>query len=407
VIPWLSVIGIGEDGLSGLTPAARALLESAEVLIGAERHLAMIPVETDRARCPERHAWPSPMTTLLARIPEQRGRRVCVLATGDPLHFGVGAALSRLVDPAEMTVLPGRSAFQLAAARLVWPLENCALLTVHGRALESLNLHIAPGLRLIILTQDAATPAAIAQLLTERGFGRSRITVFDHMDGPRERRGDGLAQDWRMAATDFNTVAVECVAGPEALWHPRTGLPDDAFQHDGKLTNAKSAPWLWPSSRRVRAPCSGDIGAGCGSIGVEWLRAEAHTRAIALEPSAERRALAARNAAALGVPNLDLRDARAPEALADLAAPDAVFVGGGICEATIQASMQALAPGGRLVAHAVTLESEAVLLAAYASHAGELVRLSVARAEPVGPFSGWRPAMPVTQWAWRKPGHTE
>jgi precorrin-6Y C5,15-methyltransferase (decarboxylating) len=364
VTPWLSVIGIGEDGIAGLTPAARTLLETAEVLIGGERHLAMVPVPSDRAACQERHAWPSPMTSMLARIPDQRGRRVCVLATGDPLHFGVGTALSRLVDPAEMTVLPGRSAFQLAAARLHWPLESCALLTVHGRPLEALIPHIAPGARLIVLTQDAATPAGIARLLTERGFGTTPMTVFDAMGGPRERRGDGRAEDWTAKATDFNTVAMECVAGPDALWHPRTGLPDDAFQHDGKMTKREVRTLALAKLAPHPAALLWDIGAGCGSIGIEWLRAEPGTRAIALEPSADRRALAARNASALGVPGLDLRDARAPEGLAGLPAPDAVFVGGGIATATIQASMQALKPGGRLVTHAVTLESEAVLLAA-------------------------------------------
>jgi len=398
---WLSVVGIGEDGLPGLSPAARTLVETAEVLIGGERHLAMVPNgDADRR---ERHAWPNPLAELVARIPEMRGRRVCVLATGDPMLFGIGATLARHLPAEEMTVVPAVSAFALAASRLAWPLDRTALVSLHGRPLATLARHIAPGARLLILSENAATPAAVAAWLTERGFGDSRMIALAHMGGPREARFEARARDWHAAVPDFHTLAVECIAGPDAVWHPRTGLPDDAFEHDGKLTKrevrglalAKLAPHpgalLW------------DVGAGCGSVGVEWLRAEPHTRAVALEPRPERRAMTARNAAALGVPDLDIRDGTAPEALAGLPAPDAVFLGGGIAEHTVAVCQAALKPGGRLVAHAVTLESEALLLSAYARHGGELVRLAVARAEPVGPYSGWRPSMPVTQWAWRKP----
>jgi precorrin-6Y C5,15-methyltransferase (decarboxylating) len=401
--PWLSIVGIGEEGTSGLSPAARTLLGTAEVLIGGERHMAMLPPVDGSCPGPERIAWPKPLLELVDRIAAMRGRRVCVLATGDPMFFGIGATLARQIAFEEMTIVPGISAYSLAAARLGWPLERAILMTLHGRPIETLARFVLPAARLIILAQDATTPAAVRDWLQKRGFGDSRMIALAHMGGPKESRTEALARDWNAAVPDFHTLAVECAAGPRAVWYPRTGLPDDAFVHDGKLTKrefrALALAKLMPHAGALLI----DVGSGCGSVGIEWMRAEENARAIALEPRAERRALAARNAAALGVPGLDIRDGSAPDGFDGLPPPDAVFIGGGISEPTIAASMHALSPGGRLVAHAVTLESEAVLLSAYARHGGELVRLSVARAEPVGRFSGWRPAMPVTQWAWRKP----
>ncbi|MYZ48010.1 precorrin-6y C5,15-methyltransferase (decarboxylating) subunit CbiE [Propylenella binzhouense] len=397
--PWLSVVGIGEDGLAGLSQAALRLVEDAEILIGGERHLAMVPPDGR-----ERIAWPSPLSVLVERIATLRGHRIAVLATGDPMHFGIGTTLARHVSAAEMTVIPGISAFSLAAARLGWPLDRTAMLTLHGRPIDSLALHVHPGARLLILAHDRTSPAAVAAWLTARGFGASRMAALAHMGGAREARMEGRADGWSEEVPDFHTLAVDCVAGPGAAWHPRSaGLPDDAFRHDGKITKrearalalAKLAPH--PGARLW------DVGAGCGSIAIEWMRAADRAEAIALEPRADRRALAALNAAHLGVPGLRIVDGAAPEALAGLDEPDAVFLGGGIARETIAAVCRALPSGGRLVAHAVTLESEAELLAARAGHGGDLVRLSVARAEAVGPFTGWRPAMPVTQWAWQKP----
>ncbi len=395
--PWLSVIGIGEDGLSGLSPAARTLIDTAEVLIGGERHLAMVPANRS-----ERLPWPTPLSALVERIPKMRGRRVCVLATGDPMQFGIGATLASHVPPEEMTVVPSPSAFALAAARLVWPLDRVTTLSVHGRPIELVTPHIAPAARLLILSNDARTPGAVAALLRDRGFGMSRMIALSHMGGPKECRSEALAENWSAEVADFHTLAIDCVASPDAVWHSRIGLPDDAYEHDGKLTKREFRALALAKLMPHPAALLLDVGAGCGSIGIEWMRAESNAQAIALEPLPERRAMAARNAAALGVPALDIRDARAPEGLAALPAPDAIFIGGGLSDATVTMAMERLRPGGRLVAHAVTLEREAVLLDAYAKHRGELVRLSAARAEPIGNFSGWRPMMPVTQWAWRK-----
>ncbi len=397
---WLSIIGIGEDGLEALSPAARALIAEAELIIGGERHLALLPGD-DR----ERLAWPSPLSLLVDRILDFRGRRVTVLATGDPMSFGIGSTLVKHVPAEEMIILPSQSAFSLAANRLAWPLDGCGQITLHGRPLDTLALHVHPRARLLILSHDAGTPAAVAEWLRERGFGDSRMTALSHMGGETEARHTGVAAGWSHDVADFNTLGVECLAGPDAVWHPRTaGLPDDAFEHDGKMTKREARALALAKLRPHAGSLLWDIGAGCGSIAVEWLRAAPGAKAIALEPQAQRRAMAARNAVALGVPQLEILDRSAPDGLAGLPQPDAIFVGGGIADETLSAAIRALPIGGRLVAHAVTLESEAILLAHHARLGGELIRLSVARAEPVGPWHGWRPAMPVTQWAFEKTG---
>jgi precorrin-6Y C5,15-methyltransferase (decarboxylating) len=401
--PWLAVVGIGEDGLAGLSPAARTLIETAAVLVGGERHLAMLPSGDSGTQ--ERLRWSAPCTPLAAtveRIVRMRGRRVAVLTTGDPMHFGAGATLARHVAPEEMTIVPSPSAFSLAAARLGWPLDRVTTLSVHGRPIARIAPHIQPGARLLILTSNGETPREVAAILTERGFGESRMVALAHMGGAKEARTEAPAHDWSETVPDLNTLAVECVAAPGAVWHPRVGLADDAFQHDGKLTKrevrASAIAKLMPHPGALLI----DIGAGCGSVAIEWMRAEPNARAIALEPRADRRAMAAANAAALGAPDLDIRDGTAPWALTDMPAADAVFVGGGVSEATIAAAGDRLKPGGRLVAHAVTLESEAVLLESFQHLGGDLTRLAVTHAEAIGGFHGWRPSMPVTQWAWVK-----
>jgi precorrin-6Y C5,15-methyltransferase (decarboxylating) len=403
VSAWLSIVGIGEDGLDAISPAARTLIDTAEVLVGSRRHLAMVPDGAERER--KRVCWTlpgSPFAATLKQVVGMRGRRVAVLATGDPMHFGVGATLADRVPVDEMTILPSPSAFSLAASRLAWPLDRVTMLSVHGRAAELVAPHVAPGARLLVLANDAKTPVTVAAELVRRGFGESRLVALSHMGGGKEARVEDSAGAWAHSVPDFHTLAVECVAGPDAVWYPRVGLPDDAFRHDGKLTKremrAAALAKLMPHPGALLV----DIGTGNGSLSIEWMRAEPNARAIAIDPDPDRRAVAAHNAAALGVPHLDIRDGRAPAVLENLPPPDAIFIGGGISEVTIEAAAGKLKPGGRVVAHAVTLESESELLGAHARHGGELTRISVAHAEPVGSFFGWRPSMPLTQWAWRK-----
>jgi precorrin-6B C5,15-methyltransferase / cobalt-precorrin-6B C5,C15-methyltransferase len=393
--PWLHIVGIGEDGLSGLSPATRAVVEAAEVIVGGERHHAL----ADGIGA-ERIAWPSPFDALIGTLRGLRGRRVVVLASGDPLWFSVGARIGRAIDPGEITYHPQVGAFQLAAARMGWSMADVETLTVHGRPVEQMIAFIQPDVRLLILTTGADTPGQIARFLDARGFGQSRMTVLAAMGGADEARFDGLAAGWDHVVPAFNTLAVECVAAPDAALLPRVpGLADELFQHDGTMTKQEVRAVTLARLMPMRGALLWDVGAGCGSVAVEWMRGARYARAIGIEPRADRRAMAAANALALGTPKLELIEGEAPGALVGLEAPDAIFIGGGLSEAVFEAAWGALKPLGRLVANAVTLESEAVLMRLHGAHGGQLVKLSVTRAEALGPYRGWSPLRPVTQWS--------
>ncbi len=397
--PWLHIVGIGEDGLDGLTPATRAVVEAAEVIVGGDRHHVLAG-----SVAAERVAWPSPFDALIETLAQYRGRRVVVLATGDPLWYSVGARIGRSINPAEITYHPQVGAFQLAAARMGWSMADLETLTVHGRPVEQMIAFIQPMQRLLILTTGEETPAQIAGFLAARGFGQSRMTVLAAMGGADEQRFDGIADSWAHNVPAFNTLAVECVAAPEAALMPRVpGLTDDLFQHDGTMTKQEVRAVTVGKLMPMRGALLWDVGCGCGSVAVEWMRAARYARAIGIEPKPERQVFAAANAVALGVPGLRIVDGVAPAALDGLEAPDAIFIGGGLSREAFAACWDALRPLGRLVANAVTLESEALLLALYKDHGGALVKLNVQRAEPIGAstagLTGWRPMMPVTQWA--------
>ena len=397
---WLSVVGIGADGLEGLRPGARAAIDRAEVLVGGARHLAMLPPD---AR--PRLAWRSPLTDTLPEILALRPRRVAVLASGDPLWYGVGRLLLRHVPASEVSVLPHISAFQEASSRLGWALEDVQTVTAHGRPIAALRRHFQTGRRLLVLTADGRAPAEIAGCLVASGFGASRTVVLEEMGGPAERRIDGTAESLGASRfADLNLMAVEVRGDPDQRQLPGIpGLPDDAFEHDGQLTKAE----VRAVTLAALAPGDGellwDVGAGSGSVAIEWLRAGRGMRAIAIERDPARAARITANADRLGVPELELRLGEAPAALADLAEPRAVFIGGGVAiPGLIEQCWQRLGRGGRLVVNAVTLAAEQALLAFHAAHGGRLIRLGVSRAEPVGGQLAWRPAMPVTQLAARK-----
>ena len=398
--PWLTVVGIGEDGYTGLGKAARHALLKADQVFGSERQLALLP-PCIRAT---HQLWPKPFS--LAPVLEQRGTLVCVLASGDPMFFGVGASLARELPSEELHILPAPSSCSLAAARLGWPLQTTPLVSLVGRPLAALQAQIHPGVRLLVLSNDGESPAAIAELLRERGFGPSRLSVFEHLGGARERRIDGLADGWSLQrAADLNLVAVDCIASHDARCLPLTpGLPDDAYRHDGQLTKRDVRAITLARLAPLPGELLWDVGAGCGSIGIEWLRAHPSCRAIAIEADEGRQAHIAHNRDALGVPNLQLVAGRAPEALDGLTAPDAIFIGGGVTvPGMLQTCWQALRPGGRLVANAVTLQSEAALIAFRGEHGGELTRIDVAQAKPLGGFDTWRAALPITLLQVSKP----
>ncbi|KTT11293.1 precorrin-6Y C5,15-methyltransferase [Pseudomonas oryzihabitans] len=393
MIPWLTVVGIGEDGYPGLGKQARRALLEAGVVIGGPRQLALLPPCIRASREP----WPQPFA--LAPVLDRRGTPVCVLASGDPMLFGVGASLARQLSADELQVLPAPSSYSLAAARLGWPLQEVALLSVVARPLAGVVRHLHPGARLLVLSNDGRSPAALAELLVEQGFGASQLQVLEHLGGPLERRIAGRAQDWSLAeAAALNLVAIEVLSESGAAGLPLTaGLPDSAYRHDGQLTKrdvravtlARLAPrpgeLLW------------DVGAGCGSIGIEWARSHTSCRVLAIEADAGRQAHILHNRDQLGAPALQLVAGQAPEALAGLATPDAIFIGGGLtAPGVLDACWDALKPGGRLVANAVTLQTEAALVAFRERHGGDLTRLQVAQAQPLGAFDTWRTALPIT-----------
>ena len=396
---WLSIVGIGEDGRAGLAPAAAAALDAARVVYGGRRHLDLAAPLDAEAR-----PWPSPIHEAYPEILARRGNPTCILATGDPFHYGIGAEIARLVPPAEIRAFPQPSAFSLACARLGWPLAECGLVTLHGRALARIIPHIQPGARLLVLSWDGTTPAALAAMLTERGFGTSTLTVLEAMGGPRERIRAAKAEAFDLPAIDpLNTVAITIDGAGRAL-PLAPGLDDGLFENDGQLTKAEIRALTLAALRPHPGLHLWDVGAGAGSIAIEWMLRHPSLRATAIEARPDRAERILRNAQAMGVPDLTVVTGAAPASLAGLTTPDAIFIGGGVsAPGILTTAIAALRPGGRCVANAVTLEGEAALLAAFANQGGSLRRFSVDRASPVGGLHGWRPAMPVTQWAWTKP----
>ena len=385
-----------------MSPVARGLVANAEIVFGGKRHLQLAGALIRGTARP----WPSPFERGIEEVLAARGRAVCVLASGDPFFYGVGAVLMRHVDPAETVTMPAASAFTLAAARLGWALPDTVRLSLHARALDLVRPHLQAGARLLALTSDGEEPSALARLLAESGFGGSKLCVLEALGGPRERLRATTAEGFDLGTVDtLNTVAIEVRAGPDARIIARAaGLPDTLFEHDGQITKREVRAVTLSSLGPRRGELLWDIGAGSGSVAIEWMLADPSMRAVALEARADRAARILRNAAALGVPGLQVVEGKVPAALAGLATPDAIFIGGGASDpALLDAAIAALRPGGRLVVNAVTLETEAALIARHGALGGDLIRIAITRADPVGGKTGWRPAMPVMQWSWVKP----
>jgi precorrin-6Y C5,15-methyltransferase (decarboxylating) len=396
--PWLALLGIGEDGIDGLTGPARALLQAATLVVGGARHLAL----ADGLISGERLPWPSPMRAAYPAILARAGQDVAVLASGDPYCYGVGSAFATLVPASEIICIPAPSAFSLACARLGWAMQDVTTLSFCGRPLQAAIPLLQPGARLLALSADAATPGALASLLTSRGFGGSVLHVLEALGGKRERArtcmaGSGVPGD----VGSLNTLAIEVVAGPDAVVLPlAAGLPDALFENDGQLTKQE----VRAVTLSALAPRAGetlwDIGAGSGSVAIEWCLRGRANRALAIEARPERAARAGRNALALGAAAMEVVVGEAPGALAGLQPPDAVFIGGGLQRpGVLEAAWDALRPGGRLVANAVALDTQAKLLELQARLGGTLTRLAVERLDQIGTMRALRPAMAVVQWA--------
>jgi precorrin-6Y C5,15-methyltransferase (decarboxylating) len=398
----VAVVGIGADGWQGLSGPARQALAAAAVIIGGPRHLAMLPPEIGADKQP----WPSPLLpNLRALVDAHAARGLAILASGDPMFFGIGGTLSRLSGTVALRVIPHLSSLSLACARLVWPVEDVEVLSLVGRPLAAVLPALQPSRRLLLLLAAAGDSHRVAELLSASGLGPSELSLLSDLGGDAECEHRGIAESWDYRGEHpLSVLAIEvrATAGRRVL--SRTpGLPDESFEHDGQLTKRE----LRALALSGLAPAPGellwDVGAGSGSVGIEWMRCHPDNRAIAIEPRADRRARIAANAEALGVPGLRIVDGKAPQDLAGLPRPDAVFLGGGVSVAgVLEACLGALADGGRLVANGVTLETESVLAQWYARLGGSLSRIAVQRASPVGAFTGWRPAMPVTQWTYLK-----
>ncbi|MEU6084335.1 precorrin-6y C5,15-methyltransferase (decarboxylating) subunit CbiE [Streptomyces sp. NPDC047108] len=405
--PAVTVVGIGADGWTGLPAPSQEALRSAETLIGSARQLGLLPEEC----AGERVAWPSPLRPAVpGLLAAHAGRRVCVLASGDPMFYGIGRALTEVLGADDLRVLPHPSSVAYACARLGWSLEDTETVTLVGRPVAGMTAALYDHRRLLVLSAGSATPGDVAVLLRDRGFGLSRMRVLERLGSEEERCVEGVADTWAEPPGDpLNVVAVDCRIAPDAVRLGAVpGLPDEAYEHDGQLTKRH----VRAATLGALAPAPGellwDVGGGSGSIAVEWMRTHRSCAAITVERDPVRAERIVRNARALGVPGLRVVTGAAPGALAELPPPDAVFIGGGLtAPGLLDACWDALPPCGRLVANTVTLESEALLAAWHRRHGGDLVKLSVAHAVPVGGFTGWRQAMPVTQWSVRKADASE
>ena len=379
---------------------ARGLISGADIVFGGKRHLQLAGGLVRGAARP----WPSPFDRAATEVIEQRGRSVCVLASGDPFLHGVGALLAKHVGADEMLVVPAPSAFSLAAARLGWALQDTVLLSLHGRPLDLIRPHLHPGSRILVLTPDGTGPRSLAVLIADSGFGQSRLTVLEALGGSRERIRTARAAEFSLADVDaLNVVAMEIEAASNARILARApGLADALFEHDGQITKREIRAVTLSSLSPRRNELLWDIGAGAGSVAIEWMLADPSLRAIAIEQRSDRAARIRRNAAAFGVPALEVIEGRAPDALAGLPQPHAIFIGGG-AGFSFDAATAALRLGGRLVVNAVTLQTEALLIARHAALGGELVRIALSRADRIGGETAWLPARPITQWLWTKP----
>ena len=396
--PWLTLIGIGENGRDGLSAQANRLIDQAPFVIGGERHLALLG-KTDS----ETMAWPQPFEQGIEKVLARRGQPTLVLASGDPFFYGVGATLAKLVPAEEIQTLPAPSAFSLTAAKLGWSLQDCTLISLHGRSFERIAPHLQPHAKLIALTWDGTTANKLASHLVANGMGESIITICEALGGKRERLLRKTAQAIQETHENFdplNTLGIEIVASRGATVIPlASGLEDDLFEHDNQITKREIRAITLSSLAPLQGQLLWDIGAGSGSISIEWMLRHPSNRAIAIEPRADRAARISRNALSLGVPELNLVEGSAPDALQGLPIPDAIFIGGGGTDPdVIEAAWQALPEGGRLVANAVTIETQADLMRRHIAMGGTLSKIEVSRADPVGPFHGWRTSMPVIQW---------
>ncbi|MBU2981651.1 precorrin-6y C5,15-methyltransferase (decarboxylating) subunit CbiE [Lentibacter algarum] len=391
---WVTVIGLSESGLDSLSKASTAALTKADIIFGPPRHLALIG-ETKA----EQIAWPVPFADGIKMLLEMRGKQVVVLASGDPFWFGAGTTLAKHLEPHEWCAFPGPSTFSLAASHMGWPHEHTPCYGLHAAPLSRLRPMLANGAKALVLLRDGNAVHALAAYLTEQGFGASELTVLEALGGPRETVSTHQANTLAVQTFQHPVCAAITITGDGASLPRASGRPDTWFDSDGQMTKRP----VRALTLSALAPQFGehlwDIGGGSGSISIEWLLSHSSLTATTIEPQESRAARIAENAARLGVDRLKVIHGSAPDVLADLAKPDVVFVGGGLSATMLEWLLSNLPKGTRLVANAVTLETEALLLTAQAKHGGDLLKAELSQVQPLGSKRGWKASFPIVQWS--------
>jgi precorrin-6Y C5,15-methyltransferase (decarboxylating) len=396
--PWLNIVGIGQDGLSGLSDAVKDLLKKAEVIFGSSRHHQLTStLDVSRVH------WPKPFDLIYEKIASYRGKIVVVLVTGDPLWFSAGIQIKDFFVKEEIIFYPHISAFQSVAARMIWPMSEIEMLSVHGRPLEKIIPYLQPNQKLIVLTSGSETPKEIAELLTDRNFGKSKMTVFSSMGDKNEQLFFQTAENWKKSVPSFNTLAIECLPAGFCDIVPKTpGLSDNVFKNDGTMTKREVRAVTLSKLKPTNGAVLWDIGCGCGSVSIEWMRSASNSVAIGVDKRADRCELSSINAINLGVPDFKVINGQAPEALHNLDKPDAIFIGGGLSKEIFEFSWSQLTTNGRLVVNVVTLKSQALLLELYSQYGGDISQLEIKRVEQIGDSTIWKPLTAVTQWSIEK-----
>ena len=403
--PWITVIGIGEDGIESLNESSKSIIKHADTIIGGKRHLKMIPYNI-----PDQLEWLSPLVDTIPLIEKRRNKRVVILATGDPMHFGIAVTLQKYFNPDEMQVLPALSALTLACARLMWPIDKVKYISLHGRPSESVRSYFAPGHKLVILAHDSNTPKFVAEALCDSGYEKSKITVLENMSGKTERQTTELASKWNLTdISPLNTIAVDCIESVKSKrYFMGLGLRDRAFENDGQLTKREIRLLTLGALTPRPGALLWDIGAGSGSIGIEWLLINNGVKAIAIEKDTNRAERISNNAVALGVPHLKVVNDDALQIVHTLPPPDAIFIGGGIgAIGLVEACWDLLKPNGQLVANCVSIENERHLIEWHNRLGGDMTRINISRGSSAGAYKLWKSLTPVTQWAVKKPYRKE
>lgn len=391
---WLSIIGIGDDGLDSLSPVAKSLIDQAQLIVGGERHLALLPPTSQ-----QKITWAKPISDSIDLIKQYRAQAVCILASGDPLCYGVGTTILRHIPIKQITIIPAPSAFSLAASRLGWPIPDIEIVSLCGRDPHLINALLYPGARILALSADRHTPNIVAKILNQQGQGDVQITVLEHLGGSAEKIITSSAATWsEPAVAQLNMIALTCPPTMPGISRS-PGLPDDSYCHDGQLTKREIRAVTLAALAPLPGQLLWDVGAGNGSISIEWMRSNPRNLAVAIEQNSQRRQNLAHNAATLGVPNLQIIAGQAPAVLNDLPIPDAIFIGGGLTIPDVfEKCWHHLKIGGRLVANAVTVETEQRIFQLQQQYGGDLSRIAIQHAEPIGKFLGWKASAPITQW---------